>query len=62
MRYPTEPKYAKYVKGNGFLPFARKCNDKYGKKLTILQQKEEYMLQKLLLKGFSKKLQKRLEI
>ena len=33
MRYSTEPKYGKYVKGYGFLSFARKFGDKYGKKL-----------------------------
>ena len=33
MRYSTEPKYKKYVKGYGFLSFARKFGDKYGKKL-----------------------------
>ena len=33
MRCSTEPKYRKYVKGHAFLPFARKCGDKYGKKL-----------------------------
>ena len=33
MRYSTEPKYRKYVKGYGFLSFARKIGDKYGKKL-----------------------------
>ena len=33
MRYSTEPKYRKYVKGYGFLSFARKFCDKYGKKL-----------------------------
>ena len=33
MRYSNEPKYRKYVKGYGFLPFARKFDDKYGKKL-----------------------------
>ena len=33
MRYSTEPKYRKYVKGYGFLSFARKFVDKYGKKL-----------------------------
>ena len=26
-------KIRKYVKGYGFLPFARKCGDKYGKQL-----------------------------
>ena len=33
MRYSLEPKYRKYVQGYGFLPFARKFGDKYGKKL-----------------------------
>ena len=33
MRYSTEPKFRKYVKGYGFLLFARKLADKYGKKL-----------------------------
>ena len=31
MRYSTEPKFRKYVKGYGFLLFARKFGDKYGK-------------------------------
>ena len=33
MRYSTEPKYRKYVKGYDFLSFSRKFWDKYGKKL-----------------------------
>ena len=33
MRYSTEPRFRKYVKGYGFLSFARKFGDKYGKKL-----------------------------
>ena len=33
MRYSTQPKIRKYVKGYGFLSFARKFRDKYGKKL-----------------------------
>ena len=33
MRHSTEPKYRRYVKGYGFLSFARKCGDKFGKKL-----------------------------
>ena len=33
MRYSTEPRFRKYVKGYGFLSFARKFDDKYGKKL-----------------------------
>ena len=33
MRYSTQPKFRKYVKGFGFLSFAGKFGDKYGKKL-----------------------------
>ena len=33
MRYSTQPKFRKYVKGYGFLSFARKIGDKYGKRL-----------------------------
>ena len=33
MKYSTEPRFRKYVKGYGFLSFARKSGDKYGKKL-----------------------------
>ena len=33
MRCSTEPKFRKYVKGYGFLSFARKFGYKYGKKL-----------------------------
>ena len=33
MRYSTEPRFTKYVKGYGFLSFTRKFGDKYGKKL-----------------------------
>ena len=33
MSYSTETKYREYVKGYGFLSFARKFDDKYGKKL-----------------------------
>ena len=33
MRYSTEPKFRKYAKGYGFLSFARKFGNKYGKKL-----------------------------
>ena len=33
MRYSTEPRFRKYIKGYGFLSFARKCGDKDGKKL-----------------------------
>ena len=33
MRYSIEPKFRKYVKGYGFLLFARKLDNIYGKKL-----------------------------
>ena len=33
MRYSTEPRFRKYVKGYGFLSFPKKCGNKYGKKL-----------------------------
>ena len=33
MRYSTEPRFRKYVKGYVLLSFARKFGDKYGKKL-----------------------------
>ena len=33
MRYSTEPRYRKYVKGHGFLSFAKKFGNKCGKKL-----------------------------
>ena len=33
MKYSTEPRFRKYVEGYGFLLFARKFGDKYGKKL-----------------------------
>ena len=33
MRYPTQQKFRKYVKGYGFLLFVRKFSDKYGKRL-----------------------------
>ena len=34
MRYSTKPKFRKYVKGYGFLSFAIKFGDKYGKKIN----------------------------
>ena len=33
MRHSIEPEYRKYVKGYGFLSFARNFNNKYGKKI-----------------------------
>ena len=39
MRYSTEPRFRKYVKRYGFLSFARKFVDKYGKKLMDTARK-----------------------
>ena len=33
MRYSTEPRFRKHVKGYSFLLFGRKFGDKYGKRL-----------------------------
>ena len=33
MRYLTGPRFREYVKGYGFLSFARKFGNKYGEKL-----------------------------
>ena len=54
MRYQLEPEYRKNVQGYGFLSFARKFRDKYGKKLMDTATKTGLdaakRLQKLLLK------------
>ena len=60
MRYSTEPKFRKYVKGYGFLSFARKFRDKYGKKLMDTATKTGIDAAKTASKY--KKLQKLLEI
>ena len=39
MRYSTESKYWKHVKGHAFLSFARKLDNKYGKKLMVTATK-----------------------
>ena len=39
MIYSLEPNYKRYVKGYGFLLFARKFGDKYGKKLVNIATK-----------------------
>ena len=63
MRYSTEPKYRKYVKGYGFLSFARKFGDKYGKKLMDTATKTEINPAKSTSKGVVHlKLQKPQEI
>ena len=48
MRYSTEPKYGKYVRGFASLSFDRKFNDKYAKRLMDTAKKKlELTLQKL---------------
>ena len=39
MRYSLEPTYRSYVKGYGFLTFAKKFGDKYGKTLMNTTKK-----------------------
>ena len=46
MTYSTELRFRKYVKGYGFLSFARKCGDKYGKKLIDTTSKTGIDVQK----------------
>ena len=50
MRYSTQSKFRKYVKGYGFLSFARKFGDKYGKKLMNTATKTGIDAAKLLQK------------
>ena len=33
MRYSLEPRYRRYVQGQGFMSFAKNIGNKYGKKL-----------------------------
>ena len=33
MRYSSEPSYRKYVRGHGFMSFAKNIRNKYGKEL-----------------------------
>ena len=39
MRYSTEPRDRVYVKGYGFMSFARSMSNKYGKKLVDTARK-----------------------
>ena len=58
MRYSTEPRDRVYVKGYGFMSFARSMSNKYGKKLVDTVTKFATDAIKLLLKEQYKKLQK----
>ena len=51
MRYSTEPRFKKYFKGCGFLSFARKFGDKYGKKLMNTATKTGIDAAKTVSKG-----------
>ena len=44
MRHSIEPEYRKYVKGYGFLSFARNFGNKYGKKLmyTVIKTGKDF--------------------
>ena len=55
MRYLTEPKDRKYVKEYGFLSFARKFGDKYGKKLKDTATKNGIVAAKTASKRVVKK-------
>ena len=50
MRYSSQPKFRKYVKGYGFLSSSRKFGDNHGKELIDTAKKQGYMQQKLLQK------------
>ena len=58
MRYSVEPRERRFVKGYGFMSFARNFNDKYSKSLMDLSK----IFLKLLVKKYLKKQQKQLEI
>ena len=55
MRYSLEPKYRKYVQGYGFLSFARKFGDTYGKKLMDTATKRGLDAAKTASKGVVQK-------
>ena len=56
-RHSIEPRFRKYVKGYGFLSFAKNFGNKYGKKLIDTATKTGIDAAKIL-KGLYKKLQK----
>ena len=62
MKYSTEARFRKYLKGYGFLSFARKLGDKYGKKLMDTATKTGIDAAKTASKQVVQKLQKQLEI
>ena len=58
MRYSIEPRERRYVKGYGFMSFARNFSDKYSKSLMDLSK----TFAKTAGKKYLKKQQKQLEI
>ena len=62
MRYSIEPEERRYVKGYGFMSFARNVSDKYSKSLMDKGIDLSKNLLKLLVKKYLKKQQKQLEI
>ena len=62
MRHSTKPRFRKYVKGYGFLSFARTFGNKYGKKLKDTATKTKIDAAKTASKRVVQKLQKLQEI
>ena len=62
MHYSIEPRERRYVKGYGFLSFAKHLNNKYGQKLAVSAKKSQQMHLKLLAKELFKKQLKQPEI
>ena len=58
MRYSTEPRFRKYVKGYGFLSFAKNFGNKYSKKLMDNATKTGMDAAKITSKKVVQKLQK----
>ena len=55
MRYSTEARFRKYVKGYGFLSFVRRFGNKYGKKLMDTATKTAMDAAKIASKGLVQK-------
>ena len=62
MRYSIEPRERRFVKGYGFMSFARNFSDKYSKSLMDKGIDVSKKIDKLLVKKYLKKQQKQLEI
>ena len=58
MRYSTEPRFRKYVKGYGFLSFAKNFGNKYSKKLMDTATQTGMDAAKIASKSVVKKMQK----